>query len=87
MNPKNDGGPASAVPLKFVPYQGTTEVEYETTGLTLRDHFATAAMEGDWASQSEDCGCFGLTMRQCEFELRAGLYYRMADAMLKAREA
>ncbi|AFH95158.1 hypothetical protein [Providencia stuartii] len=55
-------------------------------GMSLRDYFAAKAMQGDWASQGEDCGYYPPL---CSDELllsAAELYYRMADAMLKARE-
>lgn len=43
--------------------------------LTLRDQFAMAAMQGDWALRD-----------QKELEPLARKYYRMADAMLEARK-
>ena len=49
------------------------------TGMTLRDYFAARAMQGDWAA--EVAGANGETM-----EDSARRYYKMADAMLKARE-
>jgi hypothetical protein len=49
-------------------------------GMTLRDYFAAAAMQGDWASlgPNEDRpeSCFPKAARD---------YYSMADAMLAAR--
>jgi len=47
------------------------------TGMTLRDYFAAKAMEGDLTEgRHED-----------QFAWCAGRAYKMADAMLKAREA
>lgn len=49
-------------------------------GMSLRDYFAAKAMQGDWAAQvipdSDDD----------MFDRSARMYYRMADAMLAARE-
>lgn len=58
------------------------------TGITLRDAFAIAALQGDWASQDEATGCWeneDTPMHTAALEDRAALYYRMADAMLRAR--
>lgn len=54
-------------------------------GLTARDKFAMAAMQGDWASQSESSGHFSIEARVEDLNGRASLYYRMADAMLEVR--
>lgn len=54
---------------------------------SLRDQFAMAALQGDWAAQ--DGEYIGVWDLEADVELltqRARLYYRMADAMLKARE-
>lgn len=51
---------------------------------TLRDYFAAKAMQGDWASQSEDHNLASYT--DDALDKQAKLYYRMADAMLRARE-
>jgi hypothetical protein len=47
--------------------------------MSLRDYLAAKAMQGDWAA--EVAGANGETM-----EDSARRYYKMADAMLKARE-
>ena len=49
------------------------------SGMSLRDYLAAKAMQGDWAA--EVAGSNGETM-----EDSARRYYKMADAMLKARE-
>ena len=49
------------------------------SGMSLRDYLAAKAMQGDWAA--EVAGANGETM-----EDSARRYYKMADAMLKARE-
>ena len=48
-------------------------------GMSLRDYLAAKAMQGDWAA--EVAGANGETM-----EDSARRYYKMADAMLRARE-
>jgi hypothetical protein len=48
-------------------------------GMSLRDYLAAKVMQGDWAA--EVAGANGETM-----EDSARRYYKMADAMLKARE-
>lgn len=54
-------------------------------GMSLRDRFALAAMQGDWAAQNEECGSFPYSVRIEELRARARVYYRMADAMLEVR--
>lgn len=49
--------------------------------MTLRDHFAGLAMQGDWATH----GGFSSKAPESIFMDAANRYYRMADAMLKAR--
>ena len=49
------------------------------SGMSLRDYLAAKAMQGDWAA--EVAGANGETM-----EDSARRYYKMADAMLRARE-
>ena len=66
-----NGGPA-------FPVQG-----YE--GLTMRDYFAAQAMQGDWAAQSSDVGTWENHIAQSDLIARAETYYRIADAMLVAR--
>ncbi len=56
-------------------------------GMTLRDYFATKALCGDWASQNSSTGEFPTDAEIEPLTKRAQLYYRMADAMLKARGA
>ena len=47
-------------------------------GMTLRDYFAAKAMQGTLASVTED--------QAWNFDLGAEWCYKVADAMLKARE-
>lgn len=56
------------------------------TEKTLRDEFAMAAMQGNWAAQTP------LVIGEAEISLEslieeALVYYRMADAMIIARSA
>lgn len=51
----------------------------------LRDNFAMAAMQGDLALQSVSLGHFSNDASEESLVNRANFYYRMADAMLKAR--
>lgn len=55
-------------------------------GMTLRDYFAAKAMEGDWSSQGDSCGIFIPEVTDVNLDRSAKLYYRMADAMLRARK-
>lgn len=48
------------------------------SGMSLRDYFAAAAMQGLTAKYGET--------RQVSYDFRAKESYRIADAMLKARE-
>lgn len=54
---------------------------------SLRDRFAMAAMQGDWAAQGASTGQYTCSISPEVLFARARLFYRMADAMLKAREA
>lgn len=56
-------------------------------GMSARDRFAMAVMQGDWASQSESSGHFSTDASVADLVDRASLYYRMADAMLEVRGA
>ena len=55
-------------------------------GMALRDYFAAKAMQGDWAAQTEDTGYYSPQSADVILDNAAELYYRMADAMLRARE-
>ena len=81
MTKQFDGG--TAFPrLDYKPYGDGSGQWHNEGGMSLRDHFAGLAMQGDIA---------GLSINLYEYtdgELRekAEAAYRMADAMLKARE-
>lgn len=51
----------------------------------LRDKFAMAAMQGDWATERMDSGYWSQDDIDAIFKDKSETYYRMADAMLKAR--
>jgi hypothetical protein len=53
---------------------------------SLRDEFAMAAMQGDWAAQTQGWHEFKPGLSKAMFERSAKLYYRMADAMMDARK-
>jgi hypothetical protein len=55
-----------------------------TGGMTLRDYFAAAALQGNLASQSIDIGYYD---GADSWDKAATDAYQAADAMLKAREA
>lgn len=70
----------SAFPVPATEWHGADE------GMTLRDYFAAKAMQGDWAAQTEDTGYYSPQSADVILDNAAELYYRMADAMLRARE-
>ena len=72
MTAKNDGGPA-------YPVNSDNHAPIASTGMTLRDYFAAKAMEVDYT----------LAKNFTDQDWRYGIAldaYKMADAMLKARE-
>ncbi len=75
MSNTNTGGPA--FPGPYVNDKGGLEAIWKQGGMTLRDYFAAKAMQGDVVGG----------VHRDDFEVTAIRAYRMADAMLKAREA
>ena len=73
MNIQNDGGPAFPTPAGI----------QHNDGMTLRDYFAAAALQGNLASQSIDVGYYD---GKDSWNKAAKEAYQAADAMLKARE-
>ena len=69
MNSQDDGGPA--FPWLHTEGHG---------GMALRDYFAAAALQGMFASDTEDWTCDFK-----HFPIRAKSAYEIADAMLKER--
>ncbi len=73
MSNANTGG--LAFPIVYDdPNEGERTVIF---GMTLRDYFAAKAMQADMTDG----------IHENDFEFSAGRAYKMADAMLKAREA
>lgn len=76
----SDGGPAFPVPLNpGQSWQGMAPCD----GMTLRDYFAAKAMQG-FLSDAKFLSAMSKVTRPDAFEL-AGMAYKMADAMLRAR--
>ena len=77
MSDTNTGGPA--FPGPYANENGTIEVLWKQQGMTLRDYFASKAMQA----------CFGAPLEaSAEGKDYIAMHaYKMADAMLKAREA
>lgn len=73
MSADNTGGPA--FPRPAGDYNGTRNGNGAQTGMTLRDYFAAAALQGF---------CAGLQANDNADEV-PGLCYAFADAMLKER--
>ena len=78
MTAKHDGGPAFPVE-KFTAYPHGGGYIHRDEGMSLRDYFAAKAMQG-WVSDP--------AMRSDSETIRyaAEFAYKMADAMLEARE-
>ncbi len=71
------GGAAFPVPA--------TELHGTDTGMTLRDYFAAKCMQGDFAAQSDEVRIYSHHMTDEQLADMSKFFYRMADAMLKAR--
>ena len=77
MSNTNTGGPAfPSLPI-VQEFEGKRLTM--TEGLTMRDYFAAKAMQGELASQSPE-------NEYTNLDALAALSYRVADAMLRARE-
>ncbi len=57
---------------------------FEQDGMDLRDYFAAKAMAGDFANSA--FGYFESDVEQTFLVKRAEFYFRVADAMIAARE-
>jgi hypothetical protein len=76
MNEIKDGGPAFPCdPWAASDPKNVTEAKRIAEGMTLRDYFAAKAMQGLMASNV-----------RASLEAFANQAYKMADALLKARE-
>lgn len=78
-----DNPPAFPMPAAFSPECGTLPGQ---VGMTLRDWFAGQALAGDFAAQSAATGEWANTVGDEYIQARAAMFYRFADAMLRARE-
>ena len=76
---KETGGPA------FPNVPSDPQYEEWDRGMDLRDYLAAKAMQGDWAAQDDRQGYFDNDVSDDVLSGRARVYYRMADAMIKAR--
>ena len=76
MADKKDGGQA------FPAWPSTLNQQMQLKGMTLRDYFAAKVAAGDAAA---DKG-WSSSATETQLSARAEFYYRLADAMLKARE-
>ena len=77
---KETGGPAFPVP-------NDANVN-EQEGMTLRDHIAVAAMNGELSSVvfgGEDSGGLSQEITDSQLDTLARHWYRIADAMLRVR--
>jgi hypothetical protein len=75
MSNTNTGGPA--FPTERIGRESGEYLTYQEEGMTLRDYFAAKAMEADMAAG----------VHENDFAWSAARSYKMADAMLKARQA
>ena len=67
--------------------RGANNVCKQHNGLTKLETFAAMAMQGDWASQSEDAGCFVNSQTAGDLMPRTNLYVEQAKALIAALEA
>lgn len=86
MTTPNNGGPAFPIPLVHgQSWHGMGPCD----GATLRDYFAAKAMQGELAAMVDPSGSqCGIALDTPDEALAriAKHFYRIADAMLKARE-
>lgn len=75
-----DGGAAFPGPVSFASSPGAIDIERSELGMSLRDYFAAKAMQGLVSDPS-------VSVRNETINLIATQSYKLADAMLKAREA
>ncbi|MDL9982860.1 hypothetical protein QS817_06490 [Providencia rettgeri] len=63
------------------------ETQLKENKVDLRDYFAAKCMQGDFAAQSNDINgsVYSNDLEDHDLDDCANFYYRMADAMLKAR--
>ena len=76
MSEINDGGPAFPADPQWLSPKNIDQSERMASGMSLRDYFAAKLMPAIWTMRNP------LNDHDC-----ALMAYRMADAMLRAREA
>lgn len=79
MSAREHGGSAFPVVENFDELRGET-IMYPQSGMTMRDYFAARAMQGMFASDTDQ-----QPVVQEHFPFRANAAYAMADAMLAER--
>lgn len=57
-------------------------IDEPSRGMSLRQFYAAKAMQGDWAAQNEGSGFFRNSETGDALQMRAKIYFRMADAMI-----
>jgi hypothetical protein len=82
--PINDGGPAFPCVYYSEPIGSIGPQLTIKGGISIRDYFAAAALQGNLASQSIDVGYYD---GEDAWNKAASDAYKAADAMLKARES
>lgn len=65
--------------------ESKVETQLKENKLDLRDYFAAKAMNADLSNSDESLAGYGSQFTDAQLENFASFYYRMADAMLKAR--
>ncbi|WP_458031877.1 hypothetical protein [Providencia stuartii] len=61
------------------------ETQLKENKVDLRDYLAAKAMNADLSNSDESLAGYGSQFTDDQLENFAAFYYRMADAMLKAR--
>ncbi len=87
MSKTDDGGPIAASMTKKTRVGENTyrlEITEAEGGLSIRDYFAAAALQG-WLASYPERDTPHPAMNECENDV-ARLSYKMADAMLAARK-
>jgi hypothetical protein len=86
MSTKDNGGPAFPCQdiIRRNDRGGLHGPEISSDGISVRDYFAAKVASGD-AAQGDDG--WGNSVSDESIMTRACLYYRIADAMLKARQS
>ncbi|WP_176056652.1 hypothetical protein [Brucella intermedia] len=74
----------AAFPVTFEGGSNNGDAPFFHEGMTLRDYFAAKVMAGDFANSS--FGYFESDVEQTFLVKRAEFYFRVADAMIAARE-